>query len=132
MAGFDVTEIDETDPPLLINHHVESNNTTDGPDDFHLFVVKRIIIDDTVGGFAVFQDVRSMEPQNGVRVGHAGGDDLAAAGIAGHEMRFHQAGYHFQIRFDKSPIDPDRNTLRGFSEIQMGISVRLRGIPSQP
>ena len=43
-----------------------------------------------------------VERADGVLVGYAGGDDLAASGPAGHEMRLDQPGGDPQIGLDET------------------------------
>ena len=58
-------------------------------------------------------------------VGDAGGDHLAPARPARHEMRLDQAGDDAQVRVDEAPVDLDRSAARGRPEIDViGIVAR--------
>jgi hypothetical protein len=54
-------------------------------------------------------------------MGHTRGDDLAPAGVAGHEMRLDQAGGDPHLRLDEAPVELHRNPAPlGPPEIDMG------------
>ena len=58
-------------------------------------------------------------------MGHAGSDDLAASGPAGHEVRLHESGRNPEIGLDEPPVELHRRAPgRGESEVDVG-----RGVP---
>ena len=104
----DLAEIDEREPPLLVDHGVQRQGAAQHPHDLELLLVQRIAFEHAVLGLGMRHEARAVEGRDGVLVGDAGRDHLAAAGVARHEMRLDQAGRDPQVRLDEAPVELDR------------------------
>ena len=58
-------------------------------------------------GERVFHEPRRMERADGFVVGDTGRDDFATAGIASHEVRFHQPCCDLHIRLNEQAVQAD-------------------------
>ena len=123
VARLDIAEIDEPDPAVFVDDHVQREDPPDRPDDLDLRLVQRIAFDDAVGGPGMLQDARPVEAQDRIPVGDARGDHLAPSGVPRHEVGLDQAGHDLQVRLDETPVDPDRDAPGRLPEIDVGFRV---------
>ena len=134
VARDDLAEIDVSEIPVVVDDRVERVHVAQTPDDLKLLLVKRIADEIALNGEGILHETRGMEGADGLVVGDAGRDDLAAAGPAGHEMRLDQAGRDAQIRFDEAAVELDRRPARrGEAEIDMiGVVARVVVLDANP
>jgi hypothetical protein len=65
----------------------------------------------------------AVEGGDGLGVGDARRDDFAAAGIASHEMGFHQSGGDPEVGFDEAPVQPHRGAVWRAAEVDVVLVV---------
>ena len=92
MAGDNLAEIHVSQIAIVVDNCIETVQIAKLPDNLKLFFVKRIANQIALNGERIFHETRGMEGADGLVVGDARRDDLAAAGPASHKMRFDQAG----------------------------------------
>src|SRR5258706_10720993 len=119
MAVEDLAVIDERQPSMLVDDGVYRQHRPQHAHDLELLLVQRVAIENAVVGLGVRHETRAVEGRDGVPMRDARGDDLAPAGIAGHEMRFDQSGRDFQIGLDEAAIKFDRRSPRRAAEVDM-------------
>src|SRR6476659_6251178 len=67
--------------------------------------MKRVALKIAVGSLRIGHEARAVESSNGLGMGQSGGDDLASARVAGHEMGFDQAGSNPEVRLHEAPVE---------------------------
>ena len=134
MAAHDLAKIHVSEIAIVVDNCVETVEIAKLADNFELFFVKRIANQIALNGERIFHETRGMEGADGLVMGDARCDDLAAAGPASHEMRFDQAGSDTQIRLDETAVEFSRRSpRRGKSEIDMiSVIARIMVLNSDP
>ena len=121
VAFDDLAEGDEDQLALLVDDRVEGEHVAEHADDLELFLVQRIAGEIARHGRRVLHEGGGVERPDRIGVGNAGRDDLAPAGVAGHEVRLDQAGGDPHLRLDEAPVELHRHAApRGPPEIDMG------------
>ena len=112
-------EVHEGEPAPVVDHRVEGEGAPDALEDLELLAVQGVAVQHAVLRARVGHEAMVVEGRDRLGVGDAGGDDLAAPGVAGHEVRLHESGRDPDVRLDKPPVESDRGSLAGAPEIDV-------------
>ena len=105
MAGDDLAEGDVDQVACLVDDGVERVDVADHADDLELLLVERIPGEVARTRKRVLHEPRVVEGADGVRVGNAGRDHFASAGIAGHEVGLDEAGGDLQVGLEETAVE---------------------------
>ena len=104
VALDDLAEVHEGQPTPLVDHRIDGMDFAQHPHDFKLFLAQGVARQVALHRRRVFQEAGAVERPDGVLMGDPGRDHLAAPGVAGHDVRLHQAGRNAQVGFDEASI----------------------------
>ena len=68
--------------------------------DPRVLLVDRVAVEEAAVGLGMLEELRAVPDLHGFERGDAGADQLAAAGIAGHQVRLDQAGGDLEVGLD--------------------------------
>lgn len=122
MALDHLAEVRIDKVPLLVEDRVDRIDLAEHTHDRELFLVQRIADEVALHRRRILHEACAVESSNRVFMRNAGGDDLAATGIAGHEVGFYKARRDAEVRLYEAPVELDRRAPSG-SEAQ--VDVRL-------
>ena len=96
----------EVTPPLAVEHDVDDEVAAGHAGDPGVFLVDRVAVEDAAVGLGVLEKLRAVPDLDGFERGDSRADQLAAAGIAGHQVRLDQAGGDLQVGPNVAGVDP--------------------------
>ena len=126
VALDDLAEGDADEVAILVQHRVEGVDVAQPADDLQLLLMQRIADEVALDGQRILHEASRVEGADRLMMGDAGGDDLAAARPAGHEMRLDQPRGDSQFRLGETPVDLDRGAA-GFRDAQIDMGSVIPG-----
>ena len=120
VARHDLPEVDEGEPPPLVDHRVDGQHVAQHPHDRHLLLVQRIARQPARQRVRVLHEAGIVERANRIRVCDPRRHHLAPPGVPRHEVRLHQPGGDAHVRLHEPPIQLHRHPpIRRDAEIHM-------------
>jgi hypothetical protein len=77
VAGDDLAEIHERQPPVFVDHGVDRQHPPEHAHDLQLFLVQRVALKDAIVGLRVGHEARAVERGDRVPVRNPRGDDTS-------------------------------------------------------
>ena len=99
-----------------VERDVDDEVAAGHPGDPGVFFVHRVALEDAAVGLGVLEELGAVPDLDRLQRGHARADQLAAAGIAGHQVRLDQAGGDLQVGPDVAAVDPAGHPARRRAE----------------
>src|SRR5262249_20429791 len=112
-----VAGADPGDLAFAVDADIDDKVAAGHPGDAGVFFVDGVAVDEAAVGLRVFEKLGAVPNLDGFEGGDAGADHFPAAGVAGHEVRFDEAGGDFEVGLDVTRVDPGGDAIGGRAEV---------------
>ena len=104
---------------MAVDRDVDDEVAAGHTGDPRVLLVDRVAFEDAAIGPGVLEQRRAVPPLHRLDRGDAGTDQLAAARVAGHQMRLDQSRGNLQVGVQVARIDPGRDSPLGRTDERM-------------
>src|SRR5262249_5662909 len=104
---------------LAVEADVDDEVTAGHQGDARVLFVNRVALDEAAVGPGVLQETRPVPDFHRLKRNDTGTDDLAAATVAGHQVRLDQAGGDLQVGAEVAAVEPDRHAVGRLAQVVM-------------